>query len=92
MARTVVPVPPVGGVINFSGQHLHSSVINNSGRTRFSIDFRTVNVDDAIARREAANVDAACTGSAFGDFIRVADFSAMPAELIEQFDAAAKAD
>lgn len=90
MARTVVPVPPVGGVINFSGQHLHSSVVNNSGRTRYSIDFRTVHVDDAIAGRSAPNVDAACTGSAFGDFICAADFSAMPAELIEQFNDAGK--
>ena len=90
MARTVVPVPPVGGVINFSGQHLHSTVVNNSGRTRYSIDFRTVNVDDAIAGRGAPNVDAACTGSAFGDFICGADFTAMPAELIEQFNDAAK--
>jgi hypothetical protein len=90
MARTVVPVPPVGGVINFSGQHLHSSVVNNSGRSRYSIDFRIVHVDDAIAGRSAPNVDAACTGSAFSDFVCAADFSAMPAELVEQFNEAAK--
>ena len=39
-------VCPVGGVILFSGAHLHSSVPNSSGRTRFSIDFRIVDIDD----------------------------------------------
>src|SRR4051794_8497035 len=37
------PVPPVGGVMVFSGAQLHSSVPNVSGRTRISVDFRTVN-------------------------------------------------
>jgi hypothetical protein len=32
----------VGGVILFSGAHMHSTVPNTSGSTRFSIDFRTV--------------------------------------------------
>ena len=35
---------PVGGVILFSGQQMHSSVPNTSGVTRFSIDFRTVHL------------------------------------------------
>ena len=42
----LVLVTPIGGLLEFSGQHLHSSVPNHSGRTRFSIDFRTVHVAD----------------------------------------------
>jgi hypothetical protein len=36
-------------------------MLNNSGRTRFSIDFRTVHVDDVVARREAPNMNSKCT-------------------------------
>ena len=35
---------PVGGIIAFSAEQMHSSVLNISGKTRFSIDLRTVNV------------------------------------------------
>lgn len=44
-------VTKVGGMILFSGAQMHSTVPNTSGYTRFSIDFRTVHLDDAIARR-----------------------------------------
>jgi Phytanoyl-CoA dioxygenase (PhyH) len=73
---TLVPEP--GGVMIFSGNQLHSSVPNTSGRTRFSIDFRTVHLDDVIARREASNVDCACTGTTLRDFLRVSDLERMP--------------
>src|SRR4030095_13908572 len=39
-------VAPSGSMLIFSAQQLHSSVPNVSGRTRFSIDFRTVHFDD----------------------------------------------
>ncbi|MBS1692100.1 MAG: hypothetical protein JST91_07760 [Actinobacteria bacterium] len=67
-------VPEVGGVMMFSGNQLHSTVPNTSGRTRFSIDFRTVNVDDVMERREAPNVDSECTGTSLRDFLRAKDF------------------
>ena len=67
-------VPEVGGVMLFSGNQLHSTVPNNSGRTRFSIDFRTVNVDDVVNRHEAPNVDSECTGTSLRDFLRTRDF------------------
>jgi hypothetical protein len=67
-------VPEVGGVMLFSGNQLHSTVPNTSGKTRFSIDFRTVNVDDVVARREAPNVDSECTGTSLRDFLRACDF------------------
>ena len=47
-------VTPPGGLIVFSAAQLHSTVPNTTGRTRFSIDFRTVNLDDlveGVARR-----------------------------------------
>jgi hypothetical protein len=68
-------VPEPGGVMIFSGNQLHSTVPNTSGKTRFSIDFRTVNVDDVIVRRGAPNVDSACTGTSLRDFLRTRDFA-----------------
>jgi hypothetical protein len=85
-ANAVVPVPPVGGLIEFSGQHLHSSVPNQTGRTRFSIDFRTVHIGDISAGLGAANVDAECTGSSIRDFIRASDFEPVPADVVTVFD------
>src|SRR5258708_1236175 len=40
----------VGGVFLFSAAHLHSTVPNTSLHTRYSIDFRTVHLDDAWAQ------------------------------------------
>jgi hypothetical protein len=79
-------VPEVGGVMVFSGNQLHSTVPNTSGRTRFSIDFRTVNVDDVIARREAPNVDSECTGTSIRDFLRANDFKRIPEEVAVTYE------
>jgi hypothetical protein len=70
----------------FSGAQLHSSVPNTSGVTRFSIDFRTVNLDDAIARRGAKNVDSECTGTTMRDYLRVTDLAPLPDEVIRLYD------
>jgi hypothetical protein len=86
VSNPLVLVTPVGGLIQFSGQHLHSSVPNQTGKTRFSIDFRTVHIQDVEAGRSAANVDAACTGSSIRDFIRVADLSPVPDRIVRLFD------
>ncbi|MBE3012360.1 hypothetical protein IL992_24665 [Microbispora sp. NEAU-D428] len=82
-------VPEAGGFMLFSGAHLHSTVPNTSGRTRFSIDFRTVHIDDVRARRGAVNVDAACTGTTLRDFRRCADLAPMPEELALEYEAEA---
>ena len=42
----LVVVPAPGAVMLFSGAQLHSSIANRSGRARFSVDFRTVDVAD----------------------------------------------
>jgi hypothetical protein len=86
LGSSTVFVPAVGGTIRFSGAQLHSSVPNTSGRTRLSIDFRTVHIGDVRAGRSALNVDGACTGSSIRDFISGADLSAMPDDVVHVFD------
>jgi hypothetical protein len=78
--------PEPGGILMFSGAQLHSTVPNTSGRTRFSIDFRTVQVDDVRAHRMAVNVDAACTGTTLRDFVRCSDLATMPEELAAEYE------
>jgi hypothetical protein len=78
-------LPPVGGIIMFSGAQLHSSVPNTSGRTRFSIDFRTVNLSDARQLKGAVNQDSHCTGTAMPDYLRMSDFEHLPAEIISRY-------
>ena len=46
-----------GDLLCFSGAHLHASVPNTSGVTRFSVELRTVTAEDIQARRGAPNVD-----------------------------------
>jgi hypothetical protein len=77
---------PVGGVILFSGAQMHSSVPNTSGVTRFSIDFRTVDLNDAMAMRGAPNIDSACTGTVMRDYLRGTDFSRVPDDVIALYD------
>ena len=80
------PVCPVGGIILFSGAQLHSSVPNNSGKTRFSIDFRTVHLDDVMSKRGAPNIDSACTGTSLRDFLRASDLSPIPQDVISLYN------
>ena len=47
----------------FSAAQLHSTVPNSSGLTRYSIDFRTVHLDDVWNKRGALNIDSACSGT-----------------------------
>lgn len=44
-------VCPPSGIVLFSAAQLHSTVPNTSGFTRYSIDFRTVNIEDVVAMR-----------------------------------------
>jgi hypothetical protein len=79
-------IPPVGGVIIFSAAQLHSSVPNNSRRTRVSIDFRTVHLNDVAEARGAPNIDSRCTGSTMDDYIRCADLAHLPADVTAPYD------
>jgi hypothetical protein len=80
----LVPLP--GGLIMFSGAQLHSTVPNTSGKTRFSIDFRLVNIDDVANRRGAPNVDSACTGTTLRDYLRGTDLAHIPDALVALYD------
>jgi hypothetical protein len=79
-------VCPAGGIWLFSAAHMHSTVRNTSGRTRFSIDFRTVFIDDVANRCGAPNIDSACTGTTLGDFLRGSDLENLPADLVAMYD------
>jgi hypothetical protein len=71
----------------FSAAQMHSTVPNTSGHTRFSIDFRTVNVEDVTNRHGAVNVDSACTGTSLRDFLRASDCSRLAETLVAPYDA-----
>lgn len=71
----VIALPAPGQVLLFSGAQLHKSIPNTSGLARYSVDFRTVDVDDLTGGRGAPLVDAGCTGTAIRDFVSVKDES-----------------
>jgi hypothetical protein len=85
------PICEPGGLVIFSAAQMHSSVPNTSGRTRFSIDFRTVHIGDAAEQRGAPNIDSECTGTTMGDYLRISDLAHVPGELIEAYDTPAPA-
>lgn len=69
-------------MVLFAGAHLHATVPNSSGLTRFSFDFRTVNEQDLRAGAGAPNVDGSARGTTLGDFLRASDFAPIPAEWV----------
>jgi hypothetical protein len=83
--QTRIVCPP-GGTIMFSGAQMHSTVPNTSGLTRFSIDFRTVSLEDLQNGRSAPNVDTRCTGTSLRDFRRGRDGAAVPDEVVARYD------
>jgi hypothetical protein len=64
-----------GDLLVFSAAHLHATAPNRSGATRFSIDFRTINLDDLRSNRGAPNIDSRATGTTLGDHLRACDFT-----------------
>jgi hypothetical protein len=80
-----------GGIVAFSAAQMHSTVPNTSGRTRFSIDFRTVHVEDVKNKVGAPNIDSECTGTSLRDFMKGSDLSRMPEEIAALYDDAALA-
>jgi hypothetical protein len=75
-----------GGIIIFSGAYMHSTVPNTSGHTRFSIDFRSVHIDDVVTKAGALNVDSECTGTTLRDFLRGSDLVRLPEEIAAFYD------
>jgi len=74
-----------GGVLLFSGSQLHSTSANTSGITRFSVDFRTIHLDDILAGQGAPNVDNSASGSTLAEYVRAADLSPLPAEVVDRY-------
>jgi hypothetical protein len=74
-----------GGIYQFSAAHMHSTVPNTSGATRYSIDFRTVHLADVLEHIGAPNIDSACTGTTIGDYLKAADFSHLPVDAIASY-------
>ena len=83
-------VGPASSMLIFSAAQLHSTVPNTSGKTRYSIDFRTASLDDLRSGRGAANIDSRSTGTTLRDFLRASDFTPVPEDVIALYDADSK--
>jgi hypothetical protein len=79
-------VCPPGGTILFSAAQMHSTVPNTSGLTRFSIDFRTVDLVDLQNGQGAPSVDTYAEGTSLRDFRCARDGAAMPDSLVARYD------
>jgi hypothetical protein len=86
LAPDVRVITPVGGALVFSGAQMHSTVPNTTQRTRFSIDFRTVNLDDLVNGNSAPNVDSECTGTTLRDFVRASDLSPLDEDIVARHE------
>jgi hypothetical protein len=75
-----------GSLMLFSAQHLHATIPNESGETRFSIDFRTVNRQDILDRAGANIVDSEATGTTLRDFMRGTDHERFPEEVVASYE------
>lgn len=78
-------VPP-GGLILFSASHLHATVPNTSDVARYSIDFRTVHIDDVRNHAGAPAIDKHCTGHTLRDYKSVIDLSDLPDDLVDSYN------
>ncbi len=74
------------GTVIFSAAHLHSSVPNTSEKTRFSIDFRTVHLDELETDTGAHNIDSACRGTTIRDYLRGSDLNHVPDPIVTYFE------
>jgi hypothetical protein len=84
-------VPKKAGPILFSGAQLHSTIPNTTKQTRWSIDFRTVNIDDVIAHGGAPNKDSHPKGTSLRDFMRTSDLERLSEEIALTYDARTEA-
>jgi hypothetical protein len=65
---------------------LHETVPNTSGIARYSIDFRTVHLDEVVAHKGARNLDSRCTGTTMRDYLRCSDLQHVPDDVISSYD------
>ena len=74
-----------GEVMLFSASQLHATAPNTSGKTRFSIDFRTVNLDDLKQGKGAKNIDNEAKGTTLQDFIGMVNNAKIDQNLISDY-------
>lgn len=85
-------VCPPGGLLLFSGAQFHSTVPNTSGRSRFSLDFRTAHGEDLANLGGPPAIDRYCTGTTLFELRRADDLSPVPDEIIRRYDPNPPAD
>ena len=79
-------LPPPGSIILFSGAQLHETVENTTDIARYSIDFRTVHLDDVRDKHGGVGVHSQCTGTTMRDYVRASDLAKLPDELVALYD------
>lgn len=77
---------PAGAVLLFSAAHLHATAPNDTGLTRFSLDFRTVQMDDLIQKNGPMEVDNRSRGTTLGDFHNTLDGSKLPENILKEWE------
>lgn len=74
-----------GSTLFFSASHLHGTMPNTSGKTRYSIDFRLIRSEDLSDGKGAINLDNRSKGTTLGDFLKASDLTKPDDSLINQF-------
>jgi hypothetical protein len=72
---------PAAGTLLFSGTHLHGTLGHDSGRTRWSLELRTVHLDDVLEQQPRRNLDNRSTGTTLRDLRRASDLAPFPEEV-----------
>ncbi|RTE07916.1 hypothetical protein [Paenibacillus whitsoniae] len=73
-------------MVAFSASHLHGTVPNQAGFTRFSIDFRVVKHKDLKDDFGAPHIDNDSKGTTLGDFLRGSDLGPIPRDIVSKFE------
>jgi len=70
-----------GDLLCFASAHLHASVQNTTDRTRFSVEMRTVNINEVLAGYGAPNVDNDGLRPMYNWFRRISDNYSLAGEM-----------
>lgn len=88
----LVVLPAPGQVILFSGAQLHASIPNDSGISRYSVDFRTLDRRDLAAAAGAPAVDVHCTGTMLREFAKISNDDRLPEQFVREMAGAPPED
>lgn len=73
-----------GEMMIFSAAQLHATAPNSSGKTRFSMDFRTIHMEDFVQEKGAKNIDNRSTGTTLFDFLKGDDFEQISENVLHE--------